>query len=166
MTQLVSLPERCTASCYLLLSTPAPFQVTLVCRTLAYFSFFTDTVYQATLWTHIEPSVGMVCSCLPSIRGLFPAFSFTKSSSQGTSKFSHGASANHDVTRSNQKSLSYIKMQDIATSRAESDEEDLVPKDELPVSERGITVQTDIVINHAPNNTRGDSWRGAVRMEK
>lgn len=128
--------------------------------------FFTDTVYQATLWTHIEPSVGMVCSCLPSIRGLFPAFSFTKSSSQGTSKFSHGASANHDVTRSNQKSLSYIKMQDIATSRAESDEEDLVPKDELPESERGITVQTDIVINHAPNNTRGDPWRGAVRMEK
>lgn len=103
----------------------------------------------------------MVCSCLPSIRGLFPAFTFTKSSSQGTSKVSHQASANHDVTSSNQKSLSYIKMKDIATSRTESDEEDLVPKYELPESERGITVQTDIVIDHAPNNTKG-SWRGAV----
>lgn len=52
-------------------------------------------------------------------------------------------------------------MKDIATSRTESDEEDLVPKYELPESERGITVQTDIVIDHAPNNTKG-SWRGAV----
>lgn len=33
----------------------------------------TYTVYQATLWTHVEPSVGLICSCLPIIRGLFPA---------------------------------------------------------------------------------------------
>lgn len=32
----------------------------------------TYTVYQATLWTHIEPSIGLICSCLPVIRGLFP----------------------------------------------------------------------------------------------
>ncbi|RAL03556.1 uncharacterized protein BO80DRAFT_401669 [Aspergillus ibericus CBS 121593] len=32
----------------------------------------TYTVYQATLWTHIEPSIGLICSCLPTIRGLFP----------------------------------------------------------------------------------------------
>ncbi|KAL4786632.1 hypothetical protein BJX76DRAFT_354991 [Aspergillus varians] len=32
----------------------------------------TFTVYQATLWTHIEPSIGLICSCLPIIRGLFP----------------------------------------------------------------------------------------------
>ncbi|KAL3449033.1 hypothetical protein BJX65DRAFT_54514 [Aspergillus insuetus] len=32
----------------------------------------TYTVYQATLWTHIEPSIGLICSCLPIIRGLFP----------------------------------------------------------------------------------------------
>ncbi|KAJ4152980.1 hypothetical protein LMH87_009495 [Akanthomyces muscarius] len=126
----------------------------------------TYTVYQATLWTHIEPSVGMVCCCLPSIRGLFPAFRFTKSSSQGTgSKFSHGASANRDATGSAAKSQSYFKMQDIAASRAES-EEDLVPLDGLSDSERGITVQTDIVINNAPSHLPADEWRGAVRMEK
>ncbi|PWY89258.1 hypothetical protein BO70DRAFT_418419 [Aspergillus heteromorphus CBS 117.55] len=34
----------------------------------------TYTVYQATLWTHIEPSIGLICSCLPTIRGLFPRF--------------------------------------------------------------------------------------------
>ncbi|RAH45611.1 uncharacterized protein BO95DRAFT_137159 [Aspergillus brunneoviolaceus CBS 621.78] len=34
----------------------------------------TYTVYQATLWTHVEPSIGLICSCLPIIRGLFPRF--------------------------------------------------------------------------------------------
>ncbi|BDD56021.1 hypothetical protein MPDQ_003243 [Monascus purpureus] len=34
----------------------------------------TYTVYKATLWTHIEPSVGLTCSCLPTIRGLLPRF--------------------------------------------------------------------------------------------
>ncbi|PYH41222.1 uncharacterized protein BP01DRAFT_306347 [Aspergillus saccharolyticus JOP 1030-1] len=34
----------------------------------------TYTVYHATLWTHVEPSVGLICSCLPIIRGLFPRF--------------------------------------------------------------------------------------------
>ncbi|PWY71102.1 hypothetical protein BO94DRAFT_560435 [Aspergillus sclerotioniger CBS 115572] len=34
----------------------------------------TYTVYQATLWTHIEPSIALICSCLPTIRGLFPQF--------------------------------------------------------------------------------------------
>ncbi|KAJ3474935.1 hypothetical protein NLG97_g9637 [Lecanicillium saksenae] len=126
-------------------------------------NLFPDTVYQATLWTHIEPSVGMICCCLPSIRGLFPAFRFTKSSSQGTSKFSQGASANHDLASSNQTRLSYIKMADMAASRAESDEEDLVPKGELADCEHGITVQTDIVISHGPSPTRElDEWRGKV----
>ncbi|KAL4765082.1 uncharacterized protein BDW70DRAFT_147371 [Aspergillus foveolatus] len=34
----------------------------------------TYTVYEATLWTHIEPSIGLICACLPIIRGLFPQF--------------------------------------------------------------------------------------------
>ncbi|PWY87459.1 integral membrane protein [Aspergillus heteromorphus CBS 117.55] len=34
----------------------------------------TYTIYEATLWTHIEPSVGLVVSCLPIIRGMFPRF--------------------------------------------------------------------------------------------
>ncbi|KGO78324.1 hypothetical protein PITC_059370 [Penicillium italicum] len=41
------------------------------------------TVYQATLWTHIEPSVGLICSNLPIIRGLFPAHKL-KSSRNGS----------------------------------------------------------------------------------
>ncbi|KAJ5625503.1 hypothetical protein N7510_001812 [Penicillium lagena] len=39
----------------------------------------TYTVYQATLWTHIEPTIGLICSCLPMIRGLFPALKLTGS---------------------------------------------------------------------------------------
>ncbi|KAL4803017.1 hypothetical protein BDV18DRAFT_163543 [Aspergillus unguis] len=39
----------------------------------------TYTVYQATLWTHIEPSIGLICSCLPIIRGLFPQLKLTGS---------------------------------------------------------------------------------------
>lgn len=35
------------------------------------------TVYQATLWTHVEPSIGIVCACLPIIRGLFPQLRLT-----------------------------------------------------------------------------------------
>ncbi|OOF94215.1 hypothetical protein ASPCADRAFT_51934 [Aspergillus carbonarius ITEM 5010] len=34
----------------------------------------TYTIYDAALWTHVEPSVGLVVSCLPIIRGLFPKF--------------------------------------------------------------------------------------------
>ncbi|KAL4935534.1 hypothetical protein BDV06DRAFT_126656 [Aspergillus oleicola] len=39
----------------------------------------TYTVYQATLWTHIEPSIGLICSCLPIVRGLFPKLNLTGS---------------------------------------------------------------------------------------
>ncbi|KAL4916652.1 hypothetical protein BDW62DRAFT_218626 [Aspergillus aurantiobrunneus] len=39
----------------------------------------TYTVYQATLWTHIEPSIGLICSCLPIIRGLFPRLNLSGS---------------------------------------------------------------------------------------
>lgn len=39
----------------------------------------TYTVYQATLWTHIEPAVGLICSCLPIVRGLFPTFKINRS---------------------------------------------------------------------------------------
>ncbi|PWY86574.1 integral membrane protein [Aspergillus sclerotioniger CBS 115572] len=34
----------------------------------------TYTIYDAAMWTHVEPSVGLVVSCLPIIRGLFPKF--------------------------------------------------------------------------------------------
>lgn len=61
MTQLVSLPERCTASCYLLLSTPAPFQVTLVCRTLAYFSF-SQIRYTKRLSGHTSSPLSAWCA--------------------------------------------------------------------------------------------------------
>ncbi|KAA8651002.1 uncharacterized protein ATNIH1004_003693 [Aspergillus tanneri] len=43
----------------------------------------TWTIYEATLWTHVEPSVGLLVSCLPIIRGLFPRF-WSMTSSQGT----------------------------------------------------------------------------------
>jgi hypothetical protein len=41
-----------------------------------------DTIYDATLWTHVEPSIGLVVSCLPIIRGLFPRVKPTRSSQQ------------------------------------------------------------------------------------
>lgn len=30
-----------------------------------------DTIYQATLWTLVEPCIGITCGCLPILRGLF-----------------------------------------------------------------------------------------------
>ncbi|PCG88713.1 Hypothetical protein PENO1_108700 [Penicillium occitanis (nom. inval.)] len=45
------------------------------------FSDESYTVYQATLWTHIEPSVGLICACLPTIRGLLPAGKLSRNTS-------------------------------------------------------------------------------------
>lgn len=47
---------------------------------------FADTVYQATLWTHVEPSVGLICSCLPMIRSLIPVRVFRSSAQSRSSK--------------------------------------------------------------------------------
>ena len=69
--------------------------------------FFTsspDTVYQATLWTHIEPSVGLICSCLPIIRGLFPSFSLpgtraSRSPGASSGRASQGRAYRHSAAK-------------------------------------------------------------------
>lgn len=106
----------------------------------------TYTIYQATLWTHIEPSVGMICACLPSIRGLFPVFRFggTRTTQTGSSnKDVHGTSTN--VSSQNRPNLTYIKMNDLPRSDADS-EENLVESKSRAEVPAGINVRTEISI--------------------
>ena len=42
---------------------------------------FLDSVYNATVWTLVEPCIGMVCGCLPIVRGLLPAAAPTRKKS-------------------------------------------------------------------------------------
>ncbi|KAJ5926291.1 hypothetical protein N7516_008064 [Penicillium verrucosum] len=104
----------------------------------------TFTVYQATLWTHIEPAVGLICSNLPIIRGLFPALRL-KSSRNGTGP----AYINTDYTNSlflsksspRSPDLEYVKMYNAQVESKSSPGflgDDLHP--------RTINVQTDISI--------------------
>ncbi|KAI9743773.1 MAG: hypothetical protein M1818_002506 [Claussenomyces sp. TS43310] len=79
----------------------------------------TYTVYQATLWTHVEPSVGMICACLPIIRGLFPIYRFSTSrAEQSLPPFT----TSNQISSSNPRSSVYIKMADTKAFRAESDD--------------------------------------------
>ncbi|KAI4154615.1 MAG: hypothetical protein LQ340_001561 [Diploschistes diacapsis] len=39
-----------------------------------------DTTYEGAIWTYVEPCIGLVCACLPIIRGLFPVYSVKKRS--------------------------------------------------------------------------------------
>jgi hypothetical protein len=103
----------------------------------------TFTVYQATLWTHIEPAVGLICSNLPIIRGLFPALKL-KSSRNGTGP----AYINTDYTNSlflsksspRSPDLEYVKMYN---AQVQSESPGYLGDDLHP---RAINVQTDISI--------------------
>lgn len=37
-------------------------------------TFLLDTIYNAAVWTLVEPCIGQVCGCAVIARGLFPAF--------------------------------------------------------------------------------------------
>ncbi|KAJ5306827.1 hypothetical protein N7508_005842 [Penicillium antarcticum] len=111
----------------------------------------TYTVYQATLWTHVEPAVGLICSNLPIIRGLFPALKL-KSSRNGTGP----AYINTDHTNSMFLSkgspcspdLEYMKMQaGVYNAQVESPSPGFLGSDLRPLN---INVQTDISIS--PDN--------------
>ncbi|KAJ5404202.1 hypothetical protein N7509_004073 [Penicillium cosmopolitanum] len=123
----------------------------------------TYTVYQATLWTHIEPSVGLICSCLPIIRGLFPAIKLKNRSknSQQPYYINTDRSNAHWISKSSPRSpdLEYMKMQ--ATmygsqspyERCASATKGTFLGDNLQTQPLGISVQTDISIT-PDNNSR------------
>jgi hypothetical protein len=112
----------------------------------------TYTVYQATLWTHIEPAVGLICSNLPIIRGLFPALKL-KSSRNGTGP----QYINTDYTNSmflsksspRSPDLEYMKMKSaLYNAQVESKSPGFLGDDLNPLN---INVQTDISIQ--PNDS-------------
>lgn len=118
----------------------------------------TYTVYQATLWTHIEPSVGLICSCLPIIRGLFPAIKLTNSSkrSQPPYYINTDRSNSQWVSKSSPRSpdLEYMKMEagmyGSQYERCASATKGQFLGDDMNL---GINVQTDISIT-PDNNSR------------
>ena len=73
------------------------------------------TIYQASLWTHAEPAVGLICSCLPIIRGLFPALKLKNCSnrSQGPYYINTDISQSNILSKSSPRSpeLEYMKME-------------------------------------------------------
>ncbi|KAB8266221.1 hypothetical protein BDV32DRAFT_134223 [Aspergillus pseudonomiae] len=109
----------------------------------------TYTVYQAALWTHIEPAVGLICSCLPVIRGLFPRFKIPGSRRYATAPYY----INTDISTSNfamsspkSPASAYFKMMEEGTiSRTTSDSN--VPVDKNYLIPMGIAVRTDFTVS-------------------
>ncbi|KAJ5218124.1 uncharacterized protein N7498_000223 [Penicillium cinerascens] len=121
----------------------------------------TYTVYQATLWTHIEPSVGLICSCLPIIRGLFPALKLKNRSNRNQGPYY----INTDISQSNMVSkcsprlpdLDYMKMEGgMYGMTGERTNGHFLGDDLHPLN---IKVQTDIAIT--PDN---DSISSSMRQ--
>lgn len=121
----------------------------------------TYTVYQATLWTHIEPSVGLICSCLPIIRGLFPALKLKNRSNRSQARYyiNTDLSNSNLVSKSSPRSpdLEYMKMEagmygtGSQYERCASATKGQFLGDDLhPL---GINVQTDISITPDNNST-------------
>lgn len=112
----------------------------------------TWTIFQASLWTHIEPSVGLICSCLPIIRGLFPKLKLPSSRRKsGMPYYINTALSKSHFTMSSPKSPAsdYYMMADTPTSRA-SDRD--VPKNDYSPNYLGpmdISVRTDIEVDAA-----------------
>lgn len=102
----------------------------------------TYTIYQASLWTHIEPSVGLICSCLPIIRGLFPKFKIQSSRTRNSVPYYiNTALSKTQFTMSSPKSPAsdYMMMEDrLASGKGDQSPNYLGPMD--------ITVRTDIEI--------------------
>uniref|UniRef100_A0A093XTU6 Heme A synthase n=1 Tax=Talaromyces marneffei PM1 TaxID=1077442 RepID=A0A093XTU6_TALMA len=101
------------------------------------------TVYQATLWTHIEPSVGLICACLPTIRGLFPA-----------GKLSRNTNGPSDYINSNgwsgSKSGNFVDTPKKAAFERRDHELDPIIRDDID-SERSLVAMVSAV---APGSTR------------
>ncbi|KAJ5085275.1 hypothetical protein N7532_010046 [Penicillium argentinense] len=114
----------------------------------------TYTVYQATLWTHIEPSVGLICSCLPIIRGLFPALKLKNRSNRSQPYYINTDISNsHLVSKSSPRSpdLEYLKMEAGMCERSASAAKGQFLGDDLhPLN---INVQTEISIIPDNNST-------------
>jgi hypothetical protein len=52
----------------------------------------TVTTVDGVIWTFVEPCIGLVCACLPVIRGLFPAFAMrTTTKPSAPYGYSHGS---------------------------------------------------------------------------
>ncbi|KAJ5310755.1 isoflavone reductase family protein [Penicillium atrosanguineum] len=112
----------------------------------------TYTVYQATLWTHVEPAVGLICSCLPIIRGLFPALKLKNRSnrSQGPYYINTNISQSNILSKSSPRSpdLEYMKMEaGMCGTTIERTHRQFLGDDLHPLN---IKVQTDIAIT--PDN--------------
>ncbi|KFX92796.1 hypothetical protein O988_07117 [Pseudogymnoascus sp. VKM F-3808] len=110
----------------------------------------TYTVYQATLWTHIEPSVGMICACLPTIRGLITIKSWRARTlgSKDAAGYSTG-SKSHNTRRKSGSQMGnsvYIKMNDRSVEGGIEREEKHMGMDEEELRDGKITVRTDIKI--------------------
>ncbi|EAW15231.1 uncharacterized protein ACLA_058930 [Aspergillus clavatus NRRL 1] len=106
----------------------------------------TYTVYQATLWTHVEPSIGLICSCLPIIRGLFPKLKLAGSRKTTIPYYINTDISGSHFAKSSPKSpaSAYFKMEEGHISRATTDTE-VPPENYLNPHE--ITVRTDIKIS-------------------
>lgn len=106
----------------------------------------TYTVYQATLWTHIEPSIGLICSCLPVIRGLFPKLKLS-GSRRGTAPYyikTDATSSHFGLSSSRSPASEFFKLEDKSDSRSTTNM--ATPNHLGPLD---IQVRTDIDIEQA-----------------
>lgn len=120
----------------------------------------TWTIYQASLWTHIEPSVGLICSCLPVIRGLFPKIKMqsTRARSSVPYYINTALSKTH-FTMSSPKSPAsdYMMMEDGLASRTSDKAAPKVDYSNNYLGPMDITVRTDIEVSqdNASTKSRG-----------
>ncbi|BCS21235.1 uncharacterized protein APUU_21667S [Aspergillus puulaauensis] len=106
----------------------------------------TYTVYQATLWTHIEPSIGLICSCLPIIRGLFPKLKLS-GSRKATAPYyikTDVTSSHFALSSARSPASEFFKLEDKSDSRSTTNIP--TPNNLGPLD---IQVRTDIDIEQA-----------------
>lgn len=78
-------------------------------------SDITYTIYLGTIWTFVEPCVGLVCGCLPTIRGLFPTLLIKRATkpqrrSKNTSLTLGGSAVSGSTSHT--ANVEYLKMDD------------------------------------------------------
>ncbi|GAB1214187.1 hypothetical protein ATERTT37_003347 [Aspergillus terreus] len=121
----------------------------------------TYTVYQATLWTHVEPSIGLICACLPIIRGLFPRLKLASARRYTKNPYyiNTDLSTSHFGMSSPKSPASeYFKMEEgISRATSEATTVPVSPVGNTHLAPMDITVRTDIKISQDAASIKSQS---------
>lgn len=108
-------------------------------------SDITYSIHDALVWTFVEPCIGLVCACLPIIRGLFPTYKHNTAKSypyKGTANSNQSWRRGPFSAPSSHATSDYLEMKDSRRTSGTSGEN--LTKPVIAHDDRRIHIRTDV----------------------